>query len=172
MSFLDPAAIRLERRDDQPPTLSIAGDLFFNVKIRQAFPLSFESRYITFFDQEDEYLGIVADPGACDEETGRIIRDEIEWRYFRPKINRVVDMEGRGGTSFFFRGDGPGRGKDPDAGPQGGHDGVVAGPYPDHGRARQPVRDPRPRPAGPAQPPADPPPDLTPCNSAFGTAAG
>ena len=101
MSFLDPSAIRLERRDDQPPTLSIAGDLFFNVKIRQAFPLSFDSRYITFFDQEDEYLGIVADPGACDEETGRIIRDEIEWRYFRPKINRVVDMEGRGGTSFF-----------------------------------------------------------------------
>ncbi len=101
MSFLDPAAIRLERRDDQPPTLSIAGDLFFNVKIRQAFPLSFESRYITFFDQEDEYLGIVADPGACDEETGRIIRDEIEWRYFRPKIKRVMDMEGRGGTSFF-----------------------------------------------------------------------
>ena len=101
MSLLDPAAIRLERRDDQPPTLSIAGDLFFNVKIRQAFPLSFESRYITFFDQEDEYLGIVADPEACDEDTSRIIRDEIEWRYFRPRIERVLEMEGRGGTSVF-----------------------------------------------------------------------
>ena len=101
MSILDPAAIRLERREDQPPTLSIAGDLFFNVKIRQAFPLSFESRYITLFDQEDEYLGIVADPEACDEDTSRIIRDEIEWRYFRPRIERVLEMEGRGGTSIF-----------------------------------------------------------------------
>ena len=101
MSFLDPAAIRLERREDQPPTLSIAGDLFFNVRIRQAFPLSFESRYITFFDQEDEYLGIVADPEACDEDTCRIIRDEIEWRYFRPRIECVLEMEGRGGTSIF-----------------------------------------------------------------------
>ncbi|MCY3771117.1 MAG: DUF1854 domain-containing protein [Gemmatimonadetes bacterium] len=101
MSFLDPAAIRLERRDNQPPTLSIAGDLFFNVKIRQAFPLSQESRYITFFDQEDEYLGVVSDPASCDEETGRIIRDEVEWRYFRPRITRVVEMEGRGGTSLF-----------------------------------------------------------------------
>ena len=101
MSFLDPDAIRLERRDDQPPTLSIAGDLFFNVRIRQAFPLSLESRYITFFDQDDEYLGLVADPEACDEDTSRIIRDEIEWRYFRPRITRVVEMEGRGGTSLF-----------------------------------------------------------------------
>lgn len=101
MSILDPEAIRLERRDDQPPTLSIAGDLFFNVKIRQAFPLSLESRYITFFDQEDEYLGLVADPAACDEGTYRIIRDEIEWRYFRPRITRFVEMEGRGGTSVF-----------------------------------------------------------------------
>ena len=101
MSILDPAAIRLERRDDQPPSLSIAGDLFFNVKIRQAFPLSQESRYITFFDQEDEYLGIVADPASCDEASFRIIRDEIEWRYFRPRITRIVEMEGRGGTSIF-----------------------------------------------------------------------
>ena len=101
MSFLDPAALRLERRDNQPPTLSVAGDLYFNVRIRQAFPLSYESRYITFFDQEDEYLGLVADPSACDEDSFRIIQDEIEWRYFRPKINRVVEMEGRGGTSFF-----------------------------------------------------------------------
>ncbi|MXY98808.1 MAG: DUF1854 domain-containing protein [Gemmatimonadetes bacterium] len=101
MSFLDPGAVHLERRDDQPPTLSIAGDLFFSVKIRQAFPLSRESRYITFFDQDDEYLGILADPSSCDEETGRIIRDEIEWRYFRPRITRIVEMEGRGGTSLF-----------------------------------------------------------------------
>ena len=101
MSFLDPIAIRLERRDGQPPTLTIAGDLFFNVRIRQAFPLSYESRYITFFDQDDEYLGIVADPDACDEDTSRIIRDEIEWRYFRPRIKRVLEMEGRGGTSIF-----------------------------------------------------------------------
>ena len=101
MAFLDPNAIRLERRDDQPPTLSIAGDLFFNVRIRQAFPLSHENRYVTFFDQEDEYLGLVADPASCDEDTARIIRDEIEWRYFRPMITRVVEMEGRGGTSVF-----------------------------------------------------------------------
>ncbi len=101
MSFLDPAVVHLERRDDQPPTLSIAGDLFIGVKIRQAFPLSQESRYVTFFDQEDEYLGIVADPSSCDESTFRIIRDEIEWRYFRPRITRVVEMEGRGGTSLF-----------------------------------------------------------------------
>ena len=101
MSFLDPAAIRLERHEDQPPTLSIAGDLFFNVKIRQAFPLSFESRYITFFDQEDEYLGLVSDPASCDEDTFRIIQDEIDWRYFRPKVTRIVEMESRAGTSLF-----------------------------------------------------------------------
>ncbi len=101
MAFLDPTAIRLERREDQPPVLSIAGDLFFNVKIRQAFPLSHESRFITFFDQDDEYLGIVSDPSSCDEDTGRIIRDEIEWRYFRPRISRIVEMESRGGTSLF-----------------------------------------------------------------------
>ncbi len=101
MSFLDPDTIRLERREDQPPTLSIAGDLFFNVRIRQAFPLSFENRYITFFDQEDEYLGLVADPASCEEDTFRIIQNEIDWRYFRPRITRIVEMESRGGTSLF-----------------------------------------------------------------------
>ncbi len=101
MSFLDPTTIRLERRDDQPPTLSIAGDLFFNVKIRQAFPLSLADRYITFFDQEDEYLGLVENPGLCDEDTHRIIQDEIAWRYFRPRITRIVEMASREGKSFF-----------------------------------------------------------------------
>ena len=53
MSFIDPAAIRLERQENQAPVLSIAGDIFLNVKIRQAFPLSFDCRHITFFDQEE-----------------------------------------------------------------------------------------------------------------------
>ena len=101
MAFLDPSAIRLERREDQPPTMSIAGDIFFNVKIRQAFPLSMEGRFITFFDQEDEYLGLIADPSSCDEGTCRVIQDEIDWRYFRPRITRIVEMETRGGTSLF-----------------------------------------------------------------------
>ena len=101
MSFIAPAAIRLERQENQAPVLSIAGDLFLNVKIRQAFPLSFDCRHITFFDQEDEYLGIIAKPESCDEETFRIIKEEIDWRYYRPRITQIIDMESRGGTSLF-----------------------------------------------------------------------
>jgi len=99
--FIDPVDIRIERSEGRLPTLSIAGDLYFNVRIRQAFPLSMEGRYITFFDQEDEYLGLIVDPSSCDEASYRIILEEIEWRYFRPKILRIVGMENRGGTSVF-----------------------------------------------------------------------
>lgn len=101
MSFIDPLTIRLEREKDQGPVLSIAGDLFFNVKIRQAFPLTFDCKFITFFDQNDEYLGLIIDPASCDNETFHIIQKEIEWRYFRPRITRIINMESRGGASIF-----------------------------------------------------------------------
>ena len=57
MSFLETKTMYLSREKNQSPTISISGDIFLKVKIRQAFPLSFEGKFITIFDSDDQYLG-------------------------------------------------------------------------------------------------------------------
>ena len=100
MSFLETKTMYLSREKNQSPTISISGDIFLKVKIRQAFPLSFEGKFITIFDSDDQYLGTIRDPESCDTETLSIIQEELDWRYYRPQITRIIAMDTRGGNSW------------------------------------------------------------------------
>lgn len=101
MTFLDPAAVRLERESHHPPTLILSGDRYRDVHIRQAFPLTAENAYVAFFDQDDHYLGVIIDPTELDNESTQIIKDEISWRYFTPQITQIKEIQDRGGKAIF-----------------------------------------------------------------------
>ncbi|HCQ02598.1 MAG TPA: hypothetical protein DIT99_18770 [Candidatus Latescibacteria bacterium] len=101
MIFIDPAAIRLERQENQPPTLILSGDRYLDIRIRQAFPLTAENVFVAFFDQEDQYLGIIMDPADLDGHSTQIINEEISWRYFIPQITQIKEIHDRGGKAIF-----------------------------------------------------------------------
>ena len=101
MIFLDPAVIRLERQENQPPTLILSGDRYLDIRIRQAFPLTAENTFVAFFDQEDQYLGMTMDPADLDDHSTQIINEEISWRYFIPQITQIKEIHDRGGKAIF-----------------------------------------------------------------------
>ena len=101
MVFLDPAVIRLERQENQPPTLILSGDRYLDIRIRQAFPLTAENAFVAFFDQEDQYLGMIMDPADLDDHSTQIINEEISWRYFIPQITQIKEIHDRGGKAIF-----------------------------------------------------------------------
>ncbi|MDP6052218.1 MAG: DUF1854 domain-containing protein, partial [Candidatus Latescibacteria bacterium] len=101
MIFLDPAVIRLERQENQPPTLILSGDGYLDIRIRQAFPLTAENTFVAFFDQEDQYLGMIMDPADLDDHSTQIINEEISWRYFIPQITQIKEIHDRGGKAIF-----------------------------------------------------------------------
>jgi len=101
MIFLDPAVIRLERQENQPPTLILSGDRYLDIRIRQAFPLTAENTFVAFFDQEDQYLGMIMDPADLDDHSTQIINEEISWRYFIPQITQIKEIHDRGGKAIF-----------------------------------------------------------------------
>lgn len=115
-TFLDPATFRLECNQDDSPSLTIDETTYTNIRIRCAFPMSDERRYIAFFDEFDDYIGMVIDPADLDPLSRKIVDEELRWRYFTPQITRIhrmqtetgrssLDVEtDRGGVTITFRG--------------------------------------------------------------------
>lgn len=94
--FLDPKALRLFRTSPENAIvrLTIAGDRSWReVRIARAFPVSQPDRYIGLRDGDDKDIGILTDLQGMDDESRRIIDEELERRYFTPKVEQVLSVK-------------------------------------------------------------------------------
>ena len=78
----------------------------------RAFPLTAADEFITFFTEENEYLGVLESLRQVDERTEELLREELEHRYFLPQITSISFLRinagiiqwrvetDRGGTSY------------------------------------------------------------------------
>ncbi len=93
--FLDPKTLRLFHVSDDDATvrLTLAGDRSWReVRIARAFPFSDPDRYIGLRDGDDKDIGILTTLIGLDGESLRIIEEELERRYFTPKVERVISV--------------------------------------------------------------------------------
>lgn len=91
--FLDPKSMRLFRTDpaDLRVRLTLEGDRSWReVRIARAFPFSDPDHYIGFRDGDDKDIGLLIELHELDEDSRRIIDEELARRYFTPKIERVL----------------------------------------------------------------------------------
>ena len=94
--FLDPKTLRLFRTDDSDSTvrLTIQDDRSWReVRVARAFPFSDPNRYIGLRDGDDKDIGILTKLDDLDTESNKIIADELERRYFTPRVERVLSVE-------------------------------------------------------------------------------
>ena len=86
------------------------------VIIRRLMPLSNPQQYISLAADEDTEIGILVDPTELDPDSLKILNEELDKRYFTPKIKKIyrvkeqfgiheweVDTE-RGHATFLVRG--------------------------------------------------------------------
>ena len=94
--FLEVNTVRLFRThpEDSTVRLTIEGDRSWReVRIARAFPFSNPDRYIGLRDGDDKDIGILTTLNGLDEHSRTIINEELERRYFTPRIERVLKVD-------------------------------------------------------------------------------
>ncbi|MBT5872702.1 MAG: DUF1854 domain-containing protein [Candidatus Latescibacteria bacterium] len=99
--FLNPEDLKLDRGDHGFPYLSEADKLWGPVRVYRAFPLSDENKFISFFDLEETYIGMVETLNGLEEKTRTILEEELSWRYFTPQITRLDRAENSAGRTLI-----------------------------------------------------------------------
>ena len=59
------------------------------VKAKRSFPFTFPTKYISIRDGNDEEIGIIADLAQFSKQHRRWIEDELDMRYFTPRVTAI-----------------------------------------------------------------------------------
>lgn len=92
LHFLDPQALRVRKAGDEM-TLTVGDRSYLQVEARRAFPLTRKNEYITFFDMEENEIGMLRDIRHLPIETREVIEAELNQRYFTARIRRVLSCK-------------------------------------------------------------------------------
>jgi len=67
------------------------------VKAKRSFPFTFPTKYISLRDGNDEEIGLIADLADLSKEYRRWIEDDLEMRYFTPRVKSIKLIKHRFG---------------------------------------------------------------------------
>ena len=99
---VDVKNIRLFREPPWILRLTIEGDRsYLKVKVVRAAPLSYTDRYISFLDSKDEEICMVDEMRDLDEETCRLVGEELDRRYLTSVVEQVDSVRNEFGTSYW-----------------------------------------------------------------------
>ena len=98
--------------------LDVDGEHYDRVTVSRAFPFTEPDRWLSVRSAEDKHheIGLIEEPSAFDPATLALLQEQLDLRYFTPKITRVrsvVDKHGmstidadtdRGRCKFSFKG--------------------------------------------------------------------
>lgn len=99
--WLDPKRVRL-RRIGGIVRLTVEGDRsWLRAQPARAFPISDPHHYIGFLDGANKDIGMLRDPSELDEESRRVLEEELELRYFVPVITKVHKVKTEFGTVYW-----------------------------------------------------------------------
>src|SRR5436309_2895662 len=74
---------------------------FLSIGVHRAFPVSNPDRYIGLLDGAGKDIGLIADPSQLDQESRKLLEEELELRYFVPVVERVVSMKEEFGSVYW-----------------------------------------------------------------------
>ena len=99
-TFLDAKSVRIERNAFEDLVVQLPdGSIRTKVEPVCAFPISETSRYISLIDEKSNEIGIIEDIKHLPHESRRILVEELQKRYFMPKITKINALEGQFGIT-------------------------------------------------------------------------
>jgi len=84
----DGGGLKLTLKDDRS---------FLRATAKRCFPYSFSNKYISLRDSNGDEIGIISDLASLNREYRRWIEEELEIRYFTPRITSVKSIRRRFG---------------------------------------------------------------------------
>ena len=87
---VDPPKIRLCRESDSSLSLTVIDDrTYLNVQILRAAPLSDPAHYISILDANAQEIAMINHPSELDDETRRVLYEELDRTYMTVAIWRI-----------------------------------------------------------------------------------
>lgn len=71
------------------------------VFLARAFPFKTADEYISVQNEEKEEIGMIRVLSDFDKETVEILKQELDRKYFAPKISKIVKLSARFGMSYW-----------------------------------------------------------------------
>jgi len=103
LTFLDASSIRIERNAFGELVVQLPdGSTRTKIEPTYAFPVSETNRYISLRDEESNEIGIIEDIKHLPQESRKILVEELEKRYFMPKITKINALEGQFGITQWM----------------------------------------------------------------------
>lgn len=69
------------------------------VNLIKAFPFSYENKFISVRDKDQKEIGIIEDISLFSQEIQELFKEEIERRYYLPKITKIYNIKDEFGYS-------------------------------------------------------------------------
>lgn len=95
-SLLTPNNCRFLKNGDLPSLVKITSDgeniEYKKIFLIRNFPFEYKYNYITVLDENMKEIGILS---SCDDfgEQSQILKDELDRRYYMPKIHNIIKMK-------------------------------------------------------------------------------
>ena len=102
MRFLEPAQLKIARTAGGVLALDVAGDEHYDhVDAYRVFPLSDGERWISLRVHGGAEIGVIRHPEQLPEEQRRLLTEELERRYFAPRILSIESLVEKFGESHW-----------------------------------------------------------------------
>ena len=103
VKFLDAANVKIARNSFEELTVELPdGTTYTNVEAVRSFPLTDSNKYISLLDDEEKEIGIIQDLKQLPRESEKILRSELQKRYFMPKITKIHKLDGEFGVTQWI----------------------------------------------------------------------
>ena len=103
VEFLDAANVKIARNSFEELTVELPdGTTYSNVEAVRSFPLTDSNKYISLLDAEEKEIGIIQDIKQLPRESEKILKSELQKRYFMPKITKIHKLDGEFGVTQWI----------------------------------------------------------------------
>ena len=98
---LDPRKVRIFYDHKDFLRATIDDRTYLEVTVVRAFPYSRAEEYVGLLSGRLDEIGIIRDPSELDEESQRVIENELARRYFPTIITRVLSISEEFGATYW-----------------------------------------------------------------------
>ncbi len=100
LEYLDTSKVSISRNAFAELVVQLPdGSTHTKVEPVRSFPLSETVRFITLLDSEGNEIGIVEDVRKLAPQSRDVLLEELEKRYFMPKITKINSLDGQFGVT-------------------------------------------------------------------------
>ncbi|MFW5985409.1 MAG: DUF1854 domain-containing protein [Halanaerobiaceae bacterium] len=90
---LSPDQLEVCRDEYGDVKVKLSGEEYESIDVLRLFPYSVKKRYILLHDGEGKEVGIIEDLTSLDQKSREIIEQELEKKYFIPRITKIYDIQ-------------------------------------------------------------------------------